>query len=243
MKRAIICFILLTGSLTLFSQVDTLRKSPPKVFMLVEQMPEFPGGDAALLKFLQNNIQYPSLERDNDIQGRVIVGFTVFEDGTVGDVNVKRGVSKGLDEEAVRVVKKLPNFKPGKQQGKPVSVYYSLPIVYKLTLDVDPIVTKINPQVPFSSPLSGAAIAGVEKGFSECFKSSIVNDRRRSITMVIDFSINSKGGLAAFKVRSGGGVYDEKKMKQCLSATLENLQSMFPEELLKAKYWMSIVVN
>ncbi|MBP6515509.1 MAG: energy transducer TonB, partial [Chitinophagales bacterium] len=206
MKRAIICFILLTGSLTLFAQVDTLRKSPPKVFMLVEQMPEFPGGDAALLKFLQNNIQYPSLERDNDIQGRVIVGFTVFEDGTVGDVNVKRGVSKGLDEEAVRVVKKLPNFKPGKQQGKPVNVYYSLPIVYKLTSDVDPIVTKINPQVPFSSPLSGAAIAGVEKGFSDCFKSSTVKERRRSITMVVDFSLNSKGGLAAFKVRSGGGV-------------------------------------
>lgn len=243
MKKAILFIVLIFGNLTVFAQTDTAKIQESKVFTIVEQMPEFPGGDAALLKFLQNNIQYPSLERDNDIQGRVIVGFTVFEDGTVGDVNVKRGVSKGLDEEAVRVVKKLPNFKPGKQQGKPVNVYYSLPIVYKLTSDVDPIVTKINPQVPFSSPLSGAAIVGVEKGFSDCFKSSTVKERRRSITMVIDFSLNSKGGLAAFKVRSGGGVYDEKKMKQCLSATLENLQSMFPKELLKAKYWMSIVVQ
>jgi hypothetical protein len=117
-----------------------------------------------------------------------------------------------------------------------------LPIVFKLE-DVDPIVTKINPQVPFTSPLSGAAIAGVEKGFSDCFNTSTVRYKKRTVTIVIDFSLNSKGGLAAFKVRSGGGVYDEKQIKQCLSATLENLQSMFPEELLKAKYWMSIVVQ
>jgi protein TonB len=72
------------------------------------------------------------MERDNDVQGRVIVGFTVNEDGSVSDVNVKRGVSSGLDKEATRVIRLLPKFKPGKQQGKAVKVYYSLPVVYKL---------------------------------------------------------------------------------------------------------------
>jgi protein TonB len=103
-----------------------------KVFTIVEQMPEFPGGEGALFKFIQSNIQYPAMERDNDIQGRVIVGFVVNEDGSVSDVSVKKGVSSGLDKEAIRVVKLLPKFKPGKQQGKAVKVAYVLPIMFKL---------------------------------------------------------------------------------------------------------------
>jgi protein TonB len=104
----------------------------PKVFNVVEQMPEYPGGDAELFKFIQNNIQYPSMERDNDIQGKVIVGFVVMEDGAIADVTIKRAVSPGLDKEASRVVRLLPKFKPGKQQGKAVRVNYVLPIVFKL---------------------------------------------------------------------------------------------------------------
>ena len=103
-----------------------------KVFTVVEQMPEFPGGDEALFKFIQKNIQYPDMERENDIQGRVVVGFTVNTDGTLTDIAVKKGVSSGIDKEAVRVVKLLPNFKPGKQQGKAVRVSYILPIMFKL---------------------------------------------------------------------------------------------------------------
>lgn len=104
----------------------------PKVFTFVEQMPEFPGGDAELIKFLQKNIVYPQMERDNDIQGKVLIRFVVGEDGSVSDVSVVRGVSSGLDKEAQRVVKMLPKFKPGKQQGKAVKVYYNLPVVFKL---------------------------------------------------------------------------------------------------------------
>jgi protein TonB len=95
-------------------------------------MPEFPGGDVELMKFIQKNVQYPQMERDNDIQGRVILKFVVMEDGGVSDVSVARSVSPGLDKEAVRVVKMLPKFKPGKQQGKAVRVYYSLPVLFKL---------------------------------------------------------------------------------------------------------------
>ena len=111
---------------------ETKVVEEPKVFNVVEQMPEFPGGDGALFSFIQNNIQYPSMERDNDIQGKVIVGFVVMEDGAIADVSIKRAVSPGLDKEAARVVRLLPKFKPGKQQGKAVRVNYVLPIVFKL---------------------------------------------------------------------------------------------------------------
>mgnify|MGYP006196816993 FL=1 len=104
----------------------------PKVFQFVEQNPEFPGGEVELIKYLRNNTNYPQMEKDNDIQGKVMIRFVVMEDGSVADVTVLRGVSPGLDKEAVRVVKTLPKFKPGRQQGKAVRVYYTLPYVFKL---------------------------------------------------------------------------------------------------------------
>ena len=104
----------------------------PKIFTFVEQNPQYPGGDGELMKFLQKNIQYPQMERDNDIQGKVLLRFVVMEDGSVNDVQVVRAVSPGLDKEAVRVVKMLPKFTPGKQQGKPVRVYFNLPVVFRL---------------------------------------------------------------------------------------------------------------
>jgi protein TonB len=104
-----------------------------KPFNIVEQMPEFSGGDEALFKFITSNINYPEFEKENDIQGRVVVGFVVNEDGSLSDVAVKKGQSPGLDKEAVRVVKLLPKFKPGKQQGKAVRVNFVLPINFKLS--------------------------------------------------------------------------------------------------------------
>jgi TonB family protein len=115
--------------------MDVTPTDSPKVFVFVEQQPEFPGGDKALIQFLQQNIRYPDYERILAIEGKVFLKFVVMEDGSVNDVRVVRGTSKGLDEEALRVVKKLPNFKPGKQQGKLVRVYFNLPVVYKLSGD------------------------------------------------------------------------------------------------------------
>jgi protein TonB len=112
--------------------IDQPVVEEPKVFTIVEQMPTFPGGEAALFKYLRDNIEYPSMERDNDIQGRVIVGFVVMEDGAISNVEVKKGVSPGLDKEAIRVVRSMPAWKPGKQQGKSVRVAYVLPILFKL---------------------------------------------------------------------------------------------------------------
>ena len=105
----------------------------PKVFTFVEQNPEFPGGDRELIRFLQNTISYPQYERDRGIDGKVLTRFVVMEDGTVGDINVIKSVSPGLDKEAVRVISMFPRFKPGMQQGKPVRVYFNLPVVFKIS--------------------------------------------------------------------------------------------------------------
>ena len=103
-----------------------------KVFTIVEQMPSFPGGEEALMKYLADNIQYPAIAKDAGIQGRVYVTFVVDKDGSITDVKVLRGIGGGCDEEAVRVVKNMPKWNPGKQRGKPVKVQYNLPIRYTL---------------------------------------------------------------------------------------------------------------
>ena len=103
-----------------------------EVFLSVEENPEFPGGPAKLLEYVQKNLKYPMMARESDIQGRVFVGFVVEKDGSISNVRVLRGIGGGCDEEAVRVVQTLPKFKPGKQRGNPVRVQYTLPIVFKL---------------------------------------------------------------------------------------------------------------
>ena len=103
-----------------------------EVFLSVEENPEFPGGPAKLLEYVQKNLKYPMMARESDIQGRVFVGFVVEKDGSISNVRVLRGIGGSCDEEAVRVVQSLPKFKPGKQRGNPVRVQYTLPIVFKL---------------------------------------------------------------------------------------------------------------
>jgi protein TonB len=130
--------LLLFISTTSFGQSSDAPKVQSKVFQVVEQMPEFPGGEAAMMRFIQKNIVYPDVERENDIQGRVVVGFVVDMDGNLSDVTIKKGVSTGIDKEAIRVVKLMPKFTPGKQQGKPVRVQYVLPIMFKLSTQEPP---------------------------------------------------------------------------------------------------------
>ena len=111
---------------------ETPVEKKEEVFRSVEQMPQFPGGDAALTKFLSSHINYPPMAAENNIQGKVIVQFVVGKDGKVGEVKVVRSVDKDLDREAVRVCKMLPKFTPGRQNGQPVSVWYTLPVQFKL---------------------------------------------------------------------------------------------------------------
>lgn len=103
-----------------------------KVFDVVEEMPSFPGGQAALMSFLSSNIKYPVVAQENGVQGRVIVGFVVERDGSITDVKVMRSVDPSLDREAQRVVKAMPRWKPGKQNGSAVRVKYTVPVVFRL---------------------------------------------------------------------------------------------------------------
>ncbi len=103
-----------------------------EVFTIVEEMPGYPGGDAKMYEYLVKNIKYPQIARESSIQGRVFVNFVVEPDGSVTNVKVLRGIGGGCDEEAMRVVKSMPKWKPGKQRGKAVRVSYTLPVVFKL---------------------------------------------------------------------------------------------------------------
>ena len=123
-------------------QVQTYVPPPPpkpkeeevteEIFVVVEEQPEFPGGNAAMMKFLGDNIRYPVIAQENGIQGRVICNFVVERDGSITDVQVVRGVDPSLDREAVRVIQQMPRWKPGKQRGSAVRVRFTLPVVFRL---------------------------------------------------------------------------------------------------------------
>lgn len=103
-----------------------------KVFDVVEEMPSFPGGQGALMSYLASSIKYPVVAQENGVQGRVIVSFVVERDGSISDVRVARSVDPSLDREAQRVVKSMPRWKPGKQNGSAVRVKYTVPVVFRL---------------------------------------------------------------------------------------------------------------
>jgi periplasmic protein TonB len=107
-------------------------EAEPEPFVVVEEMPSFPGGDAALLKYVMEHTEYPEIAKENNIQGKVIIRFCVTPKGGVSQVSVLKGVDPELDKEAMRVVATLPPFKPGKQGGKPVPVWYMVPINFTL---------------------------------------------------------------------------------------------------------------
>lgn len=112
--------------------VEEEEPEEAEIFMVVEEMPEFPGGMAECLKFLGKNIKYPTIAQENCVQGRVIVQFVVNQDGSIVDPVVVRSVDPYLDKEALRVIKTMPKWKPGKQRGKAVRVKYTVPVTFKL---------------------------------------------------------------------------------------------------------------
>ena len=114
------------------AQPEPPKEEETKVFDVVEQMPSFPGGQAALFQWLSNNIKYPVVAEENGVQGRVIVTFVVERDGSITDVRVVKSVDPSLDKEAVRVTKAMPHWIPGKQNGSAVRVKYTLPVTFRL---------------------------------------------------------------------------------------------------------------
>ena len=108
------------------------KEEETKVFDVVEEMPQFPGGPSALFEYLSKNIKYPVVAEENGVQGRVIVTFVVERDGSITDVKVVKSVDPSLDKEATRVVKSMPHWIPGKQNGSAVRVKYTVPVTFKL---------------------------------------------------------------------------------------------------------------
>ncbi|MCB0514463.1 MAG: energy transducer TonB [Chitinophagales bacterium] len=104
---------------------------PKEMFVVVEKMPEFPGGQTAMMDYVYENIKYPTLAEQNHIEGLVLITFVVNEDGSLSDFVIKKDIGFGCGEEALRVIKTLPKFTPGMQRGKPVKVQYNLPIRFK----------------------------------------------------------------------------------------------------------------
>ena len=113
-------------------EIVEIEEDDEEFFMVVENMPEFPGGDLGLMKFIQKNVRYPAIAKEYNITGKVYVSFIVDKSGAVTNVKVVRGVDKNLDAEAVRVVNSLPKYKPGKQRGKPARVMFTIPINFTL---------------------------------------------------------------------------------------------------------------
>ena len=113
-------------------EIEIEEEDDEEFFMVVENMPEFPGGDLGLMKYIQKNVKYPPIAKEYNITGKVYVSFIVDRQGKVTNVKIVRGVDKNLDAEAVRVVKSLPKYKPGKQRGKAVRVMFTIPINFTL---------------------------------------------------------------------------------------------------------------
>lgn len=113
-------------------EVETIEIVEPEIFHVVEEQPEFPGGEAKMMEFLARNTVYPEIAKQSGIQGIVYVQFVVEPDGSISNVKVLRGIGGGCDEEAIRVVRNFPRWKPGKQRGKPVRVFFNLPFRFQL---------------------------------------------------------------------------------------------------------------
>lgn len=110
----------------------TGKAEPDKVFVSAQFMPQFPGGEAEMYRFISENLKYPVVDQETGIQGRVTVRFVVTKTGEISDIQLLKGVSISCDKEAMRVIKSMPRWIPGKNNGEPVQVYFTLPIVFKL---------------------------------------------------------------------------------------------------------------
>ena len=133
MKKFIIMALMAVFGLTTVSaQKTVVAKKKKKVFDVVEQMPEYPGGQAALFEYLSKNIKYPADNEKKKVEGKVFVTFVVDSDGKITDVSLLKKVFPSLDAEAIRVISAMPNWIPGRQKGQAVRVKYTVPIMFRL---------------------------------------------------------------------------------------------------------------
>ena len=184
-------------------------------FVVVEQMPMFPGGDSLLLKYISENTKYPESAKANGIQGRVIIRFCVTDVGGVDRISVLKGVDPELDAEAIRVVKTLPTFKPGKQGGKPVNVWYMVPITFALSKPAADTGTYPSVKAPSAPPKQEIAgydeapvFPGGETAIYKFINSNLVypnaaKEKNISGKVILRFCINTDGSIDQVSVLKG----------------------------------------
>ena len=131
MKKVLISIVLFLCYATSFAG-DWINNTDDYEYTVVEQMSQFPGGIAALIAYLRDNIHYPTVAKENGVQGRVIVNFVVKKDGSITNVSVLRGVDPSLDKEAIRIVKSMPRWIPAQQNGNTVRMKYQVPVTFRL---------------------------------------------------------------------------------------------------------------
>lgn len=129
-KLFIIALLTLTGMSKAMAQQEVALEE--KVYEVVEEMPSFPGGQGAMFEFIANNIQYPIVAEENGVQGRVLVSFVIKKDGSLSNVRVVKSVDPALDKEAVRLIKSMPKWIPGKEKGQFVNVKFTVPVTFRL---------------------------------------------------------------------------------------------------------------
>ena len=171
-----------------------------EVFNAVDKMPSFPGGDAALMTFIRDNISYPPEAAERNIQGKVVVQFVVDSTGQVGEMRVVRSADPDLDREAVRVIGALPKFVPGTLQGKPVNVWYTLPVTFKLNNDISYLLSFIHDVDSIRIDYCNLELHAPMVITPAIFDAGQFNDSRETVLVKrkwkIKEVINAMGGLA-----------------------------------------------
>ena len=194
------------------------------IFNIVDEMPEFPGGVEAMMNYIAENVKYPEDAKDKNQSGRVMISFVVEKDGRVNDVKVLRGVCESIDNEAVRVVKAMPNWKPGKQAGKPVRVSYCLPISFKLSdgatektakkSDVNPDKNDVYQTVEEMPQFPGGETAMMEFVAKNIVYPEEARDKEISGRVFVKFVVEKDGSISEVKVAQGiGGGCDEEAVR------------------------------
>ena len=217
--------------------IQVLKNYNDTIYQVVEQMPQYPGGEQALMKYAADNIKYPQEAKDKNISGRVFVSFVIEKDGSVSNVKVVRGIGGGCDEEAVRVIKGMPKWKPGMQKGKPVRVSYQIPIFFKLdnaqkTQDQDPkrekqMVGEVEKVVPFGPDKNGVyqiveempQYPGGEAAMMDYVAKNVVypkdaQEKEISGRVFVGFVVEKDGSIGEVKLLRGiGGGCDEEAVR------------------------------
>lgn len=192
--------LLLTASLN-YAQVQ--HDNDTVIFIDVEEPPTFPGGDSALVAYLKHNLHYPPEEKEKGIQGKVVVGFVIEKDGVVSNVEVKRGIGEECDAEAVRVVKEMPNWNPGKQSGIVVRMAMVLPISFKIV--APPIDTTIYTTVERMPTFPGGEFKMYEFLAMNIRYPQRAREDGYSGTVYVRFAVEPDGSITNIEVAKGVG--------------------------------------